>query len=68
MAPPEPIAIYHTIRVEPGEHQRTTAWDIQVDVDDTALKAKMTDVLTRLVPSAGSTVSSLDEEVHPRFF
>jgi len=63
LIPPEPIAIYHTIRVEPGEHQKTAAWDIQVDVDDTALKAKMSDMLTRLVPSTHSKVSALDEEI-----
>ena len=63
LRPPEPIVIFHEIRIDPEEPTKTRAFNIEVDIDDSMLKTKIRDVLTRLVPTVESKVSQIDEEV-----
>lgn len=51
------------VNLEPGSPSQTTAYDIDVDMDDVDLKARMRDVLTCLAPPVDNKVARLDQEV-----
>ncbi|KAF8340439.1 SWI/SNF complex 60 kDa subunit [Cantharellus anzutake] len=63
LRPPEPVVIYHEIQINPQEPTKTRAFDIEVDMDDSILKTKIRDVLTRLVPTVENRVSQIDDEI-----
>ncbi|KAF8312533.1 SWI/SNF complex 60 kDa subunit [Clavulina sp. PMI_390] len=61
--PSEPATILHTITVESGASSSTTAYDIEIDMDDREYKSRIRDVLDRLAPTTDTRVARLDHEI-----
>ncbi len=65
LAPPDPVLLYYTVDPTMPSPERPMAWDIEVKVEDTSMKSRMT-VLVQANKESSQTLSKLDEEVGAR--
>ncbi|KZV74852.1 SWI/SNF complex subunit [Peniophora sp. CONT] len=59
----DPIKLHYTLDPTSPPSDKPQAWDIQIKVDDLALKAKMAGVTVNASPQATAELSKLDEEI-----
>ena len=60
---PDPVKLQYTLDPSVPPPEKPQAWDIQLKVDDQALKAKMAGVTINASPQTTAELSKLDEEV-----
>jgi SWI/SNF-related matrix-associated actin-dependent regulator of chromatin subfamily D len=63
LAPPDPVVVQYTINPAAPPPEKPQAWDIEVKVEDLALKSKMSAML-QVSKDTQAELSRLDEEVY----
>lgn len=63
LQPSEPVVIYHTVRVDPEDYQPMQVFDIPIEMDDVAVKAKMQKVVAGFSQDVDGNITALDDEV-----
>lgn len=62
---PDPIMIHYTINPAIQPPERPSAWDVDIKMEDTVLKSKMS-TLVMATKESSQTLSKMDEEVSRR--
>ncbi|KAF8654747.1 hypothetical protein AX16_003402 [Volvariella volvacea WC 439] len=62
LGPPDPVQLHYTINPSVPPLERPSAWDVDVKMEDSALKAKM-NVLLQSTKESTQTLAKLDEEI-----
>ncbi|TFK69202.1 SWI/SNF complex 60 kDa subunit [Pluteus cervinus] len=62
LAPPEPIVMFYTINPAVSPPERPSAWDVEVKIEDAALKSKMT-VMLQSTKESIQALNKIDEEI-----
>lgn len=62
---PDPIIIHYTINPAIQPPERPSAWDVDIKMEDTLLKSKMS-TLVMATKESSQTLSKMDEEVSRR--
>lgn len=63
LAPPNPVVIYYTINPSVPPPERPSAWDIELKLEDVALKSKMQAVTLNASRDTLRELTKLDDEV-----
>ncbi|KAL4399216.1 SWI/SNF and RSC complex subunit Ssr3 [Malassezia pachydermatis] len=63
--PPQPIVLEYYIRTDKAEHRHPTAYDIELDMDDWALRTRQHNVLSRFDAnsSLSNEIAALDDQI-----
>ena len=66
LAPPEPILLHYSFdpSVPPPEQERPSAWDVEIKLEDAALKTRM-GAMVHTNKETAQALSKMDEEVMP---
>jgi SWI/SNF-related matrix-associated actin-dependent regulator of chromatin subfamily D len=59
---PEPVVLYHTLNPSVPPPEKPSAWDVEIKMEDSTLKNRMTTVVQASKDST-ATLMKLDEEV-----
>jgi len=62
LAAPEPVILQYTLNPAAPPPERPSAWDVEIKMEDTALKNKMA-VMVNPSKESTETLGKLDEEV-----
>jgi hypothetical protein len=65
VAPPNPVVIYYTVNPSTPPPERPSAWDIDIKLEDVALKSKMQAVTLNASRDTSRELTKLDDEVRP---
>ena len=65
LAPPNPVVINYTVNPSTAPPDRPAAWDIELKLEDVALKSKMQGVSLNPSRDTLRELTKLDEEVGP---
>jgi SWI/SNF-related matrix-associated actin-dependent regulator of chromatin subfamily D len=65
LAPPSPVVIHHTINPSAPPPERPSAWDVELKLEDVALKSKMQAVTLNASRDTLRELTKLDDEVRP---
>lgn len=65
LAPPNPVVIYYTVNPSAAPPERPAAWDIELKLEDVALKSKMQGATLQASRDDLRDVTKLDDEVCP---
>lgn len=63
LAAPNPVVIYYTVNPSTPPPERPSAWDIELKLEDVALKSKMQAVTLNPSRDALRDLTKLDDEV-----
>ncbi|TFK47128.1 SWI/SNF complex protein [Heliocybe sulcata] len=63
LMPPDPIVLHYTINPSIQPSERPGAYDVEVKVDDSNLKARMNNVVVNMTSESSREVTKLDEEI-----
>jgi SWI/SNF-related matrix-associated actin-dependent regulator of chromatin subfamily D len=63
LAAPNPVVIYYTVNPSTPPPERPSAWDIELKLEDVALKSKMQAVTLNPSRDALRELTKLDDEV-----
>jgi SWI/SNF-related matrix-associated actin-dependent regulator of chromatin subfamily D len=63
LAPPNPVVIYYTVNPTAPPPERPAAWDIELKLEDIALKSKMQSVTLNASRDTLRELTKLDDEV-----
>jgi SWI/SNF-related matrix-associated actin-dependent regulator of chromatin subfamily D len=63
LAPPNPVVIYYTVNPTTPPPERPAAWDIELKMEDVALKSKMQSVTLNASRDTLRELTKLDDEV-----
>ena len=63
LAPPNPVVIYYTINPSVPPLERPSAWDIELKLEDVALKSKMQAATLNTSRDTLRELTKLDDEV-----
>ena len=63
LAPPNPVVIYYTVNPTAPPPERPAAWDIELKLEDVALKSKMQSVTLTASRDTSRELTKLDDEV-----
>ena len=63
LAPPNPVVIYYTVNPSVPSPERPAAWDIELKLEDVALKSKMQSVTLNASRDTLRELTKLDDEV-----
>jgi SWI/SNF-related matrix-associated actin-dependent regulator of chromatin subfamily D len=63
LAPPNPVDIYYTVNPTAPPPERPAAWDIELKLEDIALKSKMQSVTLNASRDTLRELTKLDDEV-----
>jgi len=62
LAPPDPIVLHYTINPAVAPPERPSAWDVEVKMEDTSLKGRMT-AMVHISKDSAQELAKLDEEI-----
>lgn len=65
LEPPEPIVLNYTLNPGMPPPDKAVAFDVEIKVDDTNLKTRMSHVVLSMAPESAKELSKIDEEVCP---
>ena len=63
LMPPDPVALHYMINPATAPPERPTAWDVEVKLEDLALKHRMKSVTLDANQATLKTLGDIDEEV-----
>jgi SWI/SNF-related matrix-associated actin-dependent regulator of chromatin subfamily D len=63
LAPPNPVVIYYAVNPSLPPPERPTAWDIELKLEDVALKSKMQSVTLNASRDTLRELTKVDDEV-----
>ena len=63
LGPPNPVVIYYTVNPTAPPPERPAAWDIELKLEDIALKSKMQSVTLNASRDTLRELTKLDDEV-----
>ncbi|KAH9953605.1 SWI/SNF complex subunit [Russula dissimulans] len=63
VAPPNPVVIYYTVNPSTPPPERPSAWDIDIKLEDVALKSKMQAVTLNASRDTSRELTKLDDEI-----
>ncbi|KAI9454270.1 SWI/SNF complex subunit [Russula earlei] len=63
LAPPNPVVIYYTVNPSTSPPERPSAWDIEIKLEDVALKSKMQAVTLNPSRDTLRELTKLDDEI-----
>jgi SWI/SNF-related matrix-associated actin-dependent regulator of chromatin subfamily D len=63
LTPPNPVVIYYTINPSIPPPERPAAWDIELKLEDIALKSKMQGAMVQASRDDVRELTKLDDEV-----
>ncbi|ETW79752.1 hypothetical protein HETIRDRAFT_477346 [Heterobasidion irregulare TC 32-1] len=63
LMPADPVVIHYTVNPSMPPPERATAWDVEVRMEDVAMKAKMTGVMLGMTREASREILKLDDEI-----
>jgi SWI/SNF-related matrix-associated actin-dependent regulator of chromatin subfamily D len=63
LTPPNPVVIYHTVNPSIPPPERPAAWDIELKLEDVALKSKMQGAMVQASRDDVRELTKLDDEV-----
>ena len=66
LMPSDPVVIHYTVNPSMPPPERAMAWDVEVKMEDVAMKAKMTGVMLGMTREASREILKLDDEVCSR--
>ncbi len=67
LLPPDPIVLHYTLNPTFPPPEKPSAWDVEVKVDDSNLKARMQHVVVSMAQDSARDLTKLDEEVTANF-
>lgn len=68
LLPPDPIVLHYTLNPNLPPPEKPSAWDVEVKVDDSNLKARMQHVVVSMAQDSARDLTKLDEEVSASTF
>lgn len=61
--PPDPVVLHYTLNPTVPPPEKPGAWDVEVKLDDSAIKSRMNHAVLQLAPETARELAKLDEEV-----
>ncbi len=59
----DPIVLHYTINPSMPPPEKPVAYDVEIKVDDTGLKSRMSHVVLNMVPESAKELTKIDDEV-----
>lgn len=63
LLPPDPIILHYTLNPAVPPPEKPGAWDVEVKLDDSALKNRMNHSVVQLADKTARELAKLDDEV-----
>jgi SWI/SNF-related matrix-associated actin-dependent regulator of chromatin subfamily D len=63
----DPIVLHYTIDPTQPPPEKPVAYDVEIRVEDTSLKSRMSHVVMNMAPESAKELSKLDDEVRSPF-
>ena len=60
---PDPIVLHYTLNPGVPSPDKPQAFDVDIKIDDTTLKTRMTHVMLSMAPESAKELSKIDDEV-----
>ncbi len=60
---PDPIVLHYTLNPTIPPPDKPQAYDVEIKIDDTTLKTRMTHVLLSMTPESAKELNKIDDEV-----
>jgi len=63
LMPPDPVIIHYTINPSLASPEKPVAYDVEIKMEDTSLRAKMTGITVGMAREAGREMAKIDDEI-----
>ena len=65
LQPPDPIILHYTLNPTHAPPEKPQAYDVEVKVDDVALRARMNHAVVAVAQETSKELARMDDEVRP---
>ena len=63
----DPLVLHYTIDPSQPPPEKPAAYDVEMRIEDSTLKTRMSHVVTNMTPESAKELAKLDDEVYPHF-